>query len=149
MDVQSWLRKQLQAASPDLLRAMVRDFAEALMGAEADALCRAPYGEDSRERVHRNACGANNSTRERDVCKLHGAANRHFRTPEHASNRPREVQERKASEQDQERADAAPRPVVISPIRPILVDRRVVRRVATAQEPAEDQEHRKRDAGQS
>jgi putative transposase len=52
MDVQSWLRKQLEQASPDLLRAMVRDFAEALMGAEADAICGAPYGERSPERVN-------------------------------------------------------------------------------------------------
>lgn len=52
MDVQSWLRKQLEAASPDLLRAMVQDFAEALMGAEADTLCGAPYGERSPERVN-------------------------------------------------------------------------------------------------
>jgi hypothetical protein len=52
MDVQSWLRKQLEQASPDLLRAMVQDFAEALMGAEADALCGASYGERSPERVN-------------------------------------------------------------------------------------------------
>jgi transposase-like protein len=52
MDVQSWLRKQLEEASPDLLRAMVQDFAEALMGVEADALCGAPYGERSPERVN-------------------------------------------------------------------------------------------------
>ena len=52
MDISSWLRKQLQQASPDLLRAMVQDFAEALMGAEADALCGAPYGERSPERVN-------------------------------------------------------------------------------------------------
>jgi transposase-like protein len=52
MDVQSWLRKQLEEASPDLLRAMVQEFAEALMGAEADALCGAPYGERSPERVN-------------------------------------------------------------------------------------------------
>jgi len=52
MDGQSWLRKQLEQASPDLLRAMVQDFAEALMGAEADALCGAPYGERSPERVN-------------------------------------------------------------------------------------------------
>ena len=45
MDVSGWLRKQLEQASPDLLRAMVRDFAGALMGAEADALCGAGYGE--------------------------------------------------------------------------------------------------------
>ena len=31
-------------ASPDVLRAMVQAFAEALMGADADALCGAPYG---------------------------------------------------------------------------------------------------------
>jgi putative transposase len=51
MDVSEWLRKQLEQASPDLLRAMVQDFAEALMGAEADALCGAPYGERSPERL--------------------------------------------------------------------------------------------------
>src|SRR6266480_3332920 len=53
MELSSWLRKQLESASPDLLRAMVQDFAEALMGAEADALCGAPYGERSPERVNR------------------------------------------------------------------------------------------------
>jgi len=61
MDVQSWLRKQLEQASPDLLRAMVQDFAEALMSAEADALCGAAYGERSPERVNRR-----NGYRERD-----------------------------------------------------------------------------------
>ena len=52
MDISEWLRKQLEEASPDLLRAMVQDFAEALMGAEADALCGAPYGERSPARVN-------------------------------------------------------------------------------------------------
>jgi putative transposase len=52
MDVSGWLRKQLEQASPDLLRAMVQEFAEVLMGAEADALCGAPYGERSPERVN-------------------------------------------------------------------------------------------------
>ena len=52
MDVTEWLRKQLERASPDLLRAMVQEFAEALMGAEADALCGAPYGERSPERIN-------------------------------------------------------------------------------------------------
>jgi transposase-like protein len=61
MDVTGWLRKQLETASPDLLRVMVQDFAEALMGAEADALCGAPYGERSLERVNRR-----NGYRERD-----------------------------------------------------------------------------------
>jgi putative transposase len=53
MDVQGWLCKQLEEASPDLLRAMVQEMAEALMAAEADALCGAPYGERSPERVNR------------------------------------------------------------------------------------------------
>jgi len=61
MELSSWLRKRLEQASPDLLRAMVQDFAEALMGAEADALCGAPYGERAPERVNRR-----NGYRERD-----------------------------------------------------------------------------------
>jgi putative transposase len=44
--------ENLEQASPDLLRAMVKTFAEALMGAEADALCGAPYGQPSEERVN-------------------------------------------------------------------------------------------------
>src|SRR5712691_11348891 len=52
MDISGWLRKQLEEASPDLLRAMVQEFAEALMGAEVDALCGAGYGERSPERVN-------------------------------------------------------------------------------------------------
>jgi len=61
MDVSGWLRKQLEAASPDLLRAMVKEFAEALMSADADAVCGAGYGERSPERVNRR-----NGYRERD-----------------------------------------------------------------------------------
>jgi len=53
MDVSGWLRKRLEEATPDLLREMVRDFAEALMGAEADTLCGAAYGERSPARVNR------------------------------------------------------------------------------------------------
>jgi transposase-like protein len=61
MELSNWLRKQLEEASPDLLRVMVQDLAEALMGAEADALCGAGYGERSAERVNRR-----NGYRERD-----------------------------------------------------------------------------------
>src|SRR6476660_2097120 len=61
MDVSVWLRKQLEGTSPDLLRAMVKDFAEALMSADADAVCGAGYGERSPERVNRR-----NGYRERD-----------------------------------------------------------------------------------
>ncbi len=61
MDVSVWLRKQLEETSPDLLRAMVKDFAEALMSADADAVCGAGYGERTPERVNRR-----NGYRERD-----------------------------------------------------------------------------------
>jgi putative transposase len=61
MDVSVWLRKQLEETSPDLLRTMVKDFAEALMSADADAVCGAGWGERSPERVNRR-----NGYRERD-----------------------------------------------------------------------------------
>lgn len=68
MDVQSWLRKQLEEASPDLSRAMVQEFAEALMGAEADALGGAPYGEraPSGSSKRRSPPGSRVNRRERD-----------------------------------------------------------------------------------
>lgn len=47
------LREQLMSASPDLLRNMVVNFAQAVMSAEADAMCGAPYGEVSPDRVNR------------------------------------------------------------------------------------------------
>jgi transposase-like protein len=51
IDLSGWLDEQLAQASPDLLRGMVKSFAEALMGAEADAICGAGYGERSVARV--------------------------------------------------------------------------------------------------
>lgn len=39
-----WLHEQLGQARPDLLRAMLSTFAQALTGAEADAVCGAPFG---------------------------------------------------------------------------------------------------------
>jgi putative transposase len=52
IDVSGWLEEQLAQASPDLLRAMVTRFAEALMSAEADAVCGAPFGVRSEERTN-------------------------------------------------------------------------------------------------
>src|SRR5690242_8365643 len=52
MDPAQFLREQAACADPDVLRAMVKTFAEALMSAEADALCGAPYGERSDERTN-------------------------------------------------------------------------------------------------
>jgi transposase-like protein len=40
--------EQLESASPDLLRAMLQAFAEALMGAEADAACGRRTGRSAR-----------------------------------------------------------------------------------------------------
>jgi putative transposase len=53
MDGLSWVRKQLEQADTDLLREIVKLFCERLMGEEADAICGAPYGERSEERINR------------------------------------------------------------------------------------------------
>jgi putative transposase len=53
MDALEWLRKHLEGEeSSDLLREMVRSFAERLMAAEVDVLCGAGFGEVSSERVN-------------------------------------------------------------------------------------------------
>jgi putative transposase len=52
IDVTGWLEEQLAQASPDLLRSVVQTFAEALMGADVDAVCGAAYGERSGERMN-------------------------------------------------------------------------------------------------
>ena len=52
VDLARAVGENLESASPDLLRAMVKAFTEALMGAEADAACGAPYGQPSEERVN-------------------------------------------------------------------------------------------------
>ncbi len=52
LDALDWLRKHLEHDEPDLVRDMVRSFAERLMSAEADAMCGAGYGERSAERVN-------------------------------------------------------------------------------------------------
>src|SRR5215831_11279619 len=51
IDISGWLEEQLAQASPDLLRAMVTTFAEAL-SAGAGAVCGASYGERSDERTN-------------------------------------------------------------------------------------------------
>lgn len=53
MDALTWLRKQLEIDENDLLREMVRSFAEGLMSADADAVCGAGYGEVSVDRINR------------------------------------------------------------------------------------------------
>jgi putative transposase len=52
MELVPWLRNQLENEDGDLLAEMLRTFVNQLMGAEADALCGAGYGERSPERVN-------------------------------------------------------------------------------------------------
>ncbi len=52
MEPLAWLRKHLEDDGSDLLREMIRDFAEALMAAEAQGLCNAGYGEVSADRMN-------------------------------------------------------------------------------------------------
>ena len=52
MDALAWLRKHLDEADPDLLRSMVKAFADQLMSAEASAMCNAGYGEVTAARVN-------------------------------------------------------------------------------------------------
>ena len=53
IDAGAWLSKHLESDDPDLLRAMLKAFAEALMSAEASMQCNAAYGERSDERTNR------------------------------------------------------------------------------------------------
>src|SRR5215208_4928008 len=50
IELPAWMAEQLSQASPELLRQMVQIFAEALMSADADAVCGAAYGQHSPER---------------------------------------------------------------------------------------------------
>jgi hypothetical protein len=52
IDLSGWFDEQLAGASPDLLRDMIKTFAEALMGADADAVCGAEYRARSAERTN-------------------------------------------------------------------------------------------------
>ena len=49
VDVPGWLDDRLAQASPDLLRAMLKSFVDALLSADADAVCGAGWGERSPE----------------------------------------------------------------------------------------------------
>ena len=52
IDLPGWMAEQLSQASPDLLRNMIQTFAEALMSADADAVCGAGYGQRSPDRTN-------------------------------------------------------------------------------------------------
>ncbi len=50
IDLPAFMAEHLQRAEPELLRSMLSTFVQALMSAEADAICGASYGERSPER---------------------------------------------------------------------------------------------------
>src|SRR5680860_1398001 len=52
IDLSTIMSEHLERAEPDLLRSLLNTFVEALMGAEADAICGAPYGARSHERTN-------------------------------------------------------------------------------------------------
>ncbi len=52
IDLAAFMSEHLERAEPDLLRSMLSTFVQALMGAEADAICGAPYGIRSQERTN-------------------------------------------------------------------------------------------------
>jgi len=57
MDPREWLAQHLADADPDLVRSMLQGFVEALMSAEASAVCNAGYLERSPDRTNvRNGC---------------------------------------------------------------------------------------------
>jgi len=52
MDPRAWLVKHLEEDGGDLLAAMLKAFAEAIMAGQAQELCNAEYGEVSPERLN-------------------------------------------------------------------------------------------------
>ena len=50
IELPGWMAERLTQATPDLLRAMIQTFVEALMPADADAVCGAGYGQRSPDR---------------------------------------------------------------------------------------------------
>ncbi len=52
IDLAQVMSEHLERAEPDLLRSLLKLFVETLMGADADAVCGAPYGTRSPERTN-------------------------------------------------------------------------------------------------
>ena len=66
------MAEHLERAEPDLLRSMLKTFVEALIGAEADAICGAPYGARSEERVNsRDGYRSRECEASRVLCRSH------------------------------------------------------------------------------
>ena len=81
IDLPAFMAEHLQRAEPDLLRAMLSTFVQALMSAEADAVCGADYGAASPERVN-----SRNGYRHRDL--RHPGRHDRRRDPEAARRAP-------------------------------------------------------------
>ena len=52
IDLPTVVAEHLERAEPDLLRSLLKTFVQALMSAEADAVCGAAYGTRSQERTN-------------------------------------------------------------------------------------------------
>jgi transposase-like protein len=52
IDLSAFMAEHLERAEPDLLRSMLSGFIQALMSADADALCGAAYGTHTPERTN-------------------------------------------------------------------------------------------------
>jgi putative transposase len=70
IDPAQFSHEHLASASPDLLRSMLTTFINTLMSAEADAICGAPYGQPSPERIN-----VRNGYRHRDFDTRAGTLN--------------------------------------------------------------------------
>jgi len=53
MNAIEWVRKRLEEGGEDLVREMLRVFTQVLLSADADAVCGAPFGARSPDRVNR------------------------------------------------------------------------------------------------
>jgi len=51
MNPTEWVRKRLEEGGEDLVREMLRIFTQTLLNADADAVCGAPFGSRSPDRV--------------------------------------------------------------------------------------------------
>jgi transposase-like protein len=63
LEVPELVRKHLVEASPDVLRELVKVFAEALLGSDVDAICNAGYGQRSPDGTNRRNGYRNSAVR--------------------------------------------------------------------------------------
>ncbi len=95
---------------------------------------------------HDHARHARDRPGDRDASELRRTADAPLHVAENGPDPRREVQEHEAREEHRERADAALPLIVVRPVRPVLIRRAIVGRVAAAHEPSDQEEKGKEDA---